>query len=114
MYTFSDPQLREKNEYDTRRACKNMSQDGNKTPNKQTVQNIAAMSPPDAQQTDSEWPLGVTRTSPLLYYSLLYTDTCSLTHTQIHTPDQLFSDGPQCPQMSVTHSLNTPPVDTSS
>lgn len=30
-----------------------MSQEGNKTWNKPTVQNIAAMSPSDGQQTDS-------------------------------------------------------------
>lgn len=34
--------------------------------NKQTVQNIAAMSPSDEQKTDSEWTLHITRMSPFL------------------------------------------------
>lgn len=71
-----------------------MSQVGNRTKKKkQTVQNIAAMSPSDEQQTDSKWPLHFTRMSPFLCYSLLNTDGPP-SHTNKHTgaTQLIFSD----------------------
>lgn len=61
------------------------------------------MSPSDEQQTDSEWPLHVTRMSPSPRYGLLNTDVSSL-YTQIHTLYQhnsslLTKITSECPQI---------------